>query len=747
MTAATTSKVEKRPSKSSLTQQVLAHSQSSREVIQDYCALAESLEWELGQQYFRERGNKAFIGDTIPVPFLINNDGTLSRNAAEVFFTSCVEAEKAGEWKTAAPSPLTPLPRGGGEGNADVGQSPFSPDIFVLEIGIGVGLFARFFLDHFRDLCREHKKDFYDRLCYIAADRSERMLHDLLRHGVLREHAGHYRVRVVDALEPEKNLRRDAMFNVAISLREMKAGSEAEGEASQSIAEGTGESAGQAATPHAEREGYLFRAVFLNYLLDCLPAAVLEFKDDQVNQLCVRTCLARNIKLAEHTDMSAEALRQRAKVCSGNGDRPSKPSGSVPVSDKDDRPSKPSGSVPVSEKARDELMEVYHLFASEYDYRAANPKQIPYGDFAVDFGKRHGKRLMHNYGAIQCVERLLDLVHPSGFILMNEYGMNKVGRDDEYEHQRFSMATAVGLNFPLLMAYFEESKTGSDPRSQAGQTPFSHRLRWAVPVAGESRGIETRLLGHQPADETVIKFHELFSRHVQKELEEPVQQARASLQAGRFEMAANFYQKALEKQPRNWFLMGEISAFLTFQMRDPKAGIDMAKLALAQNPTCSAELWNTLGDGLYECGRTAEARSAYLKALAVNPSDVRARHNLVWVYTRERNYEKALQMVGEALAHDKTGQLRERLLHKQNEILALAARQHQQEYLLYVNFVSRDSKKQLGTAANPPTEPSLSVATLAAMSSIEWPSMLANVTNKDPRGPYPNVNSFPGFFF
>ena len=57
--------------------QMLAHPTVPRPVIQDYCPLAESLEWELGQQYFRERGNKAFIGDTIPVPFLINNDGTL----------------------------------------------------------------------------------------------------------------------------------------------------------------------------------------------------------------------------------------------------------------------------------------------------------------------------------------------------------------------------------------------------------------------------------------------------------------------------------------------------------------------------------------------------------------------------------------------------------------------------------------------------------------------------------------------
>src|SRR5260370_28130342 len=80
----------------SLTDQVLTQSQSSREVIQDFVPLAESLEWDLGQQYLRERGNKAFISDSSPIPFVINNDGTLSRNAAEVFFASLVEAEEAG---------------------------------------------------------------------------------------------------------------------------------------------------------------------------------------------------------------------------------------------------------------------------------------------------------------------------------------------------------------------------------------------------------------------------------------------------------------------------------------------------------------------------------------------------------------------------------------------------------------------------------------------------------------------------
>src|SRR5580693_10417162 len=134
---------------------ILAKAQSSRAVIQDFVPLAQSLEWQLGQEYLRQRGNKAFLSDASPVPFVINNDGTLSRNAAEVFYASLVEADAEGT---------------------------LEPQIFVLELGIGVGLFARFFLDHFQELCAKHKKNYYNRICYVAADRSERMLLDVQRH-------------------------------------------------------------------------------------------------------------------------------------------------------------------------------------------------------------------------------------------------------------------------------------------------------------------------------------------------------------------------------------------------------------------------------------------------------------------------------------------------------------------------------------------------------------------------------------
>ncbi len=569
---------------------VLAHAQSSRDVVQEFVPLAESLEWELGQQYLRERGNKAFISDASPVPFVINNDGSLSQNAAEVFFVSLIEAEKAGT---------------------------LEPDLFVLELGIGVGLFARFFLDSLQDLCKQNGKDYYSRLTYIAADRSPRMLLDVIRHGVLARHTGRFCVRQIDAMQPDL-LTQDVRF--------------------------------------VGRTGPPLRAVFLNYLLDCLPAAVLALDGEDVRQLCVRTCVARNVKLADYTDMPLNLLQDKAKS-THPGDR-------------------------------QELLEVYGLFASEYDYRPVDVASLPHGPFALEHGRRITKRLLHSYGAIQSLERLLEMIPADGFILANDYGQTQTSRDDEFEHQRFSLATFVGVNFPLLKTFFADGC-----RCQV------------VEPAGDGRGIHSRLLSKKPSSETVTRFFERFGDQAKEKLDEPIQRARACLKAGRFELAASYYREALDAQPRNWVLLNEISMFLTFQMRDPKAGIDMAKVALSLNPTCSAELWNTLGDGLYEFGRTVEARSAYSKAQSVNPSDVRSRYNLAWVFAREKNFPAALESIAKALSLDKTGEFRDRLLHKQQEVLAQSAQRNQQEYLLLINLVSKYVKSDDRKPAEPPLKP------------------------------------------
>ncbi len=579
-------------------EQVLAHAQAGREVVQEFVPLAQSLEWLLGQEYLRQRGNKAFLSDSAPIPFMVNNDGILSKNAADVFFASLRDAEQRGV---------------------------LEDEIVVLELGIGVGLFARYFLDHLRTLCRQHKTDYYERLTYIAADRSPRMLHDVLRHGVLAEHPGRYRVRQIDALEPEAVLR-DVGFGVrGVQTSEVSETSEV-------------------CLPLTQRRKRL-RAVFLNYLLDCLPAAVLEMDGDGVRQLCVRTCVARNVRLADYTDLTAEQLRQRRV----------------------DR-----------RAARDELLEVYGLFASEYDYRPVDPQTLPHGAFAVEYGRTRTKRLLHSYGAIQCVDRLLGMLADGGFILVNDYGPTQLGRDDEFEHQRFSLATFVGVNFALLREYFGEQQ----------------RCVYLEPAGEEGRGIHARLLAPAVTLDVRTCFSDRFGDAAHQQLQEPIQKARACAKAGRFELAAGFYREALAQQPRNWVLLCEVSQFLTFQLGDPKAGADMAKVALALNPTCSAELWNALGDALYEFGRTEEARSAYEKALTVNAADVRARHNLAWVHTRLKDYPQALNRIAQALALDKIGQYRQQLLQKQQEVLALQTRRHQQEYLLLINLVSKGARQE-----------------------------------------------------
>src|SRR5262249_38378354 len=47
---------------------------TGRPTIQQFCPLGESIEWRLGQRYWHERGNQAFLADSSPVPYLVNND-------------------------------------------------------------------------------------------------------------------------------------------------------------------------------------------------------------------------------------------------------------------------------------------------------------------------------------------------------------------------------------------------------------------------------------------------------------------------------------------------------------------------------------------------------------------------------------------------------------------------------------------------------------------------------------------------
>jgi hypothetical protein len=228
----------------------------------------------------------------------------------------------------------------------------------------------------------------------------------------------------------------------------------------------------------------------------------------------------------------------------------------------------------IDEKDHDELLRLYELMSSEYAYLPVEIARVPYSEFVLQhLARTRPSQLLHSYGAIQCLEQLLDLVGDDGFILVNDYGTTQPESGGYHEHQRFSQATFIGVNFAELESYFGDSG----------------RAEWVKPTE-ERESIHSRLLGRNISSETVSAFQELFNKSSFDRLNEPAERARRFAKAGRLDTALAYYRTVLERQASNWVLMDEVARFLTFALRDCKAGAEMAKIALSLNPTCSSDL-------------------------------------------------------------------------------------------------------------------------------------------------------------
>jgi tetratricopeptide (TPR) repeat protein len=123
-------------------------------------------------------------------------------------------------------------------------------------------------------------------------------------------------------------------------------------------------------------------------------------------------------------------------------------------------------------------------------------------------------------------------------------------------------------------------------------------------------------------------FAERFGKAAWEWRQEPWTAARTNLQHGRPEAALSSYYEAIERQPGNWILLNETAWYLTHLLGKPALNLAMARAAVALNPACSAELYNTLGDASYALGKMAEAKGAYRRPLRGNPNDVRGRFGL-----------------------------------------------------------------------------------------------------------------------
>jgi tetratricopeptide (TPR) repeat protein len=531
----------------------LQHVTTEPTEVEDFRPLSECLEWRLADIYWDGSGVIPFVRND--VPYLVNNTGRLSENAAALVFAAF------NELRSSLPERLT-----------------------ILELGAGTGLHARYFLDAFSALCRDAGSDLYDRLTYVVTDRFERTVAGWEQQGLFAEHEGHVALRVCDATAPSE------------------------------LSSPGGEAMPPLGTP---------LVVFCNYLLDVLPSRIVRRAADGLEQLCVRTHLvggATALKLAGIASLD----EARALAASG---------------------------------VSADLTRLLPLLP-QLDFETAFRPWTPGAgvEEALASAISGDDRAIVNGRALDCVDKLLDFLHESGFVLVNDYG--PVRYEDVASHvgvQRFGGSVALGLNFPL----FEK-------------VLVARGLTVVAPEGDEQRRVHTRLIARRAGEQTAEVLRCRFRLEAERYLDAPLEEARRNVAAGRTNDALAAYRVVIERSPRDWQMLGEAAEYVGLQLRDYAAGLEIARAALERNPWCSAWLWNVLGDCLFCREKYDEAHDAFMQAQRIDAEDPRTNLNLAYTFSVRGAMDDALAAIARGLAQDGRGRgaYRARLLEKQGHVLA-----------------------------------------------------------------------------
>jgi tetratricopeptide (TPR) repeat protein len=541
--------------------EALAGVRAPARVIEEFRPVSESLEWRLAEAHWRRAGTLPFAENE--VPFLVNNSGRLSEAAARLLLASCLESSLDSSLQGGEPPASTRAPLGDDR------------PITVLELGAGSGLFALLLLDRFRAMCAAIGRDFYERLTYVVSDASPATVRDWNERSLFAAHAGHVTCVVAGALEP------------------------------------------------ALPGGGPLQALFCNYVLDVLPAAIVRRgADGHLQQLCVRVHLVND---PPRFPADAPQTLDDIQALASSGD----------------------------EEGLARLLPVMSAFEYEIAFRRDGADVVPGAAEAAD-ASPEAARVRLSVGALRCLARGAARLAPGGFILVNDYGPVTPAETATFAvAQRFGRTIGSGLNFPWL-----ERELG--------------RLGLSVhkPAGDDARQLHARLIVRGPAAAAERAFEEQFSEAAHRHLDGPIDEARLHAAAGRKEEALGAYRLALSRSPGDWALVGEIAEFLNGQLGDFGAAADLALAALKNNPHYSTWLWNLLGDALYNLGRAADAHQAYLQAERVNPRDPGTLLNLAFTYLAAGEHGRALGALGRGLENDARGLFRERLLDKQRQVLA-----------------------------------------------------------------------------
>jgi tetratricopeptide (TPR) repeat protein len=303
-------------------------------------------------------------------------------------------------------------------------------------------------------------------------------------------------------------------------------------------------------------------------------------------------------------------------------------------------------------RALEDLLPLMPLLECEADF-------LPVGEHAPpgleELEDASGALFVYNYGAIACLQSIESVLEPCGFILVNDYAPP----ESVYTPgQRFGPITAAGVNFALLEARLRNGGlTCSEPKDDG------------------SRGLHARLFSRAGLTGTRAVFESRFAGSVLEEAETPARQARQQAGAGLLREALASYRAAVERNPRNWRVIAEAAAFAAAELRDPAAGLELARAAVGLNPWYSPYLWNVMGDCLAALERDRDAHECYLQARRIHPASPETNLRLAGSWLRLGDPMQGLVAVARGLAGDSDAMFRHVLLERQQQAIdALSVR-------------------------------------------------------------------------
>jgi len=377
------------------------------------------------------------------------------------------------------------------------------------------------------------------------------------------------------------------------------------------------------------------RAVFANYLLDSLPFTILSLAGSEVHELRLRTSIAEGVDLAQYTTLSEDEIITRFQ----NG----------------------------SDLDLAGLSGLFPALVLDGRYDPVTRADLPLSE-TIPSGSDTARSYLHCYGALDCIDEMLGLLRPDGFMLVSDYGQANFDPDRlAPEFQHFGGSVAVGVNFGAVGRVFGMTGKGVV----------------TVPDS-DTEHLLSRLISRQPADQTKDTFRARYSKETWDQLTKPVSEAQGLVAAGQIEAARWKYQEALRLQPFNWAVLEEIAGFLCYHLEDYEAALNMARETLELNHI-SPGAWNIVGDCFFYTDNIAQAAEAFEKALGTNPKDVRAMLNLAWVAVQTDQPDKALGFIAKGLACDTAGAFRAALLGKQEQILARISGKHDNDMARALN--------------------------------------------------------------